>query len=175
MRKERSEGGFTLIELLVVIAIIGLLSAIVLAALNTARTQGRDARRASDMHSVVNALQMYYLDNNARYPGNYGTHAACANTYSCLANITSALVPKYLGAMPQDPAYPNHNLNYRYCTINSGAVTWSVLYRLNEATGNFCVPQQPGLPQTGTVTCQHVTVTNGVPVPAAGVDGWCPD
>ncbi len=52
--------GFTLIELLVVIAIIGLLSSIVLVAVNSARAKARDAKRKGDLHQIQLALQMYY-------------------------------------------------------------------------------------------------------------------
>jgi prepilin-type N-terminal cleavage/methylation domain-containing protein len=58
--------GFTLIELLVVIAIIGLLAAIVLASLNTARQKGRDAKRLADLKQIANAAAV--SDN-----GNAGT------------------------------------------------------------------------------------------------------
>lgn len=52
--------GFTLIELLVVIAIIGLLSSVVLASLNSARTKSRDSNRISDLRNIQLALEMYY-------------------------------------------------------------------------------------------------------------------
>ena len=59
--------GFTLIELLVAIAIIGLLSSIVMAAVNDAREKSRDARRLSDMRQIQNALELYY-DEYGQYP-----------------------------------------------------------------------------------------------------------
>jgi prepilin-type N-terminal cleavage/methylation domain-containing protein len=77
MYKLRSRG-FTLIELLVVIAIIGILSAVVLASLSTARTKGQDAAIQSDLNSIQTQAEIYY--NNT---GNtYGTSATPAGTCS---------------------------------------------------------------------------------------------
>lgn len=58
--------GFTLIELLIVIAIIGILSATVLVALNSAREKANDAKRMSDLAQIERALQLYY-DKHGNY------------------------------------------------------------------------------------------------------------
>jgi len=60
-------GGFTLVELLLVIAILGILASAVLVSLNGIRAQARDARRASDVKTLHDALALYQIDN-ARYP-----------------------------------------------------------------------------------------------------------
>ena len=51
--------GFTLIELLVVIAIIGVLSAVVLASLNTARSKGNDAGVKANLNAVNVQAALY--------------------------------------------------------------------------------------------------------------------
>jgi prepilin-type N-terminal cleavage/methylation domain-containing protein len=58
--------GFTLIELLVVIAIIGVLSAVVLASLNTARSKGGDASIKSDLNTFQTSAILDY-DANKQY------------------------------------------------------------------------------------------------------------
>lgn len=65
--KHSNRRGFTLIELLVVIAIIGILSSVVLASLNSARTKARDTRRIADLKQIQIALELYF-DANSKYP-----------------------------------------------------------------------------------------------------------
>jgi len=70
----KKQQGFTLIELLVVIAIIGVLSAVVLASLNTARTKGNDVGVKANLSTVTTQAALYLSDNN----NTYGTFANAA-------------------------------------------------------------------------------------------------
>ena len=54
---------FTLIELLVVIAIIGILSAVVLTSLNSARESAREATILSTLKEIHTQAEIYYVDN----------------------------------------------------------------------------------------------------------------
>ena len=69
--------GFTLIELLVVIAIIGILSAVVLASLNTARSKGNDAAVQSNLSTIQTQAEIYY---GAAGGNSYGSPQAWATT-----------------------------------------------------------------------------------------------
>ena len=120
-----SSKGFTLIELLVVIAIIGILSAVVLSALNTARAKARDNARISALREVQKALSLYYLDNGS-YPSTggswYGSNPSCYGGYG--NNAASGLVPTYVSQMPIETSplspgsscflYRSDGVNYKY-------------------------------------------------------------
>ncbi len=108
--------GFTLIELLVVIGILAILLAIVLIAINPARqfAQANDTKRASDIHTILNAVNEYMADNSGATPAglnvaNCPTTAPCTitsganavgNVNLCAPNL---LVTKYLADLPLDP------------------------------------------------------------------------
>ena len=62
MKFLKKEKGFTLIELLVVVSIIGVLATMVLSSLSNARNRSEDAARFSEIKSIQNALEMFYLD-----------------------------------------------------------------------------------------------------------------
>jgi prepilin-type N-terminal cleavage/methylation domain-containing protein len=86
---KKTNRGFTLIELLVVIAIIGILSAVVLASLNTARNKGKDARVISSVQQIRTLLEVGY--DGSVYPdltaasGGNGWNSSGPNN----ANITT--------------------------------------------------------------------------------------
>lgn len=98
--------GFTLIELLVVIAIIGILAAVVLVSLNSARVRGRDARRLSDLQAIALAMEVYNDQNNGVYPdvgaGNQDNPTVAG--FTALVDNTNDLVSADLiPSAPDDP------------------------------------------------------------------------
>lgn len=96
LNKIKKNKGFTVLELLVVVAIIGILSAIIMASLNSSRSKGRDAKRIEELRQMVNALELYYNVNGV-YPSRAQLYSATNQTQA-----NNPLAP-YLWPLPRDP------------------------------------------------------------------------
>lgn len=108
-----SKRGFTLIELLVVISIIGILTTLVAANLNSARSRARDAERKSDIRNMATALRLYFNDWNQYPPNTCGGGGICGcgsggttqPTSLCAWGTpwTNGSVATYMSKLPVDP------------------------------------------------------------------------
>ncbi len=117
-----SQPGFTLIELLLVIAVISAIAVTVFVALNPAQrlADSRDARRQTDVETILSAIHTYIVDNKGSLPSgltagmsekqlgtatsgctNAAGGCAVAATGDCV-NLTTPLAT-YLKSIPQDP------------------------------------------------------------------------
>lgn len=134
-----SKKGFTLIELLVVVAIIGVLATLILGSLNSAQAKARDARRVSDIKTIQNALEMYYLDN--------GTYPTVAWRSSNNDTQWSYLESQLGMELPKDPInetgsvqYSPYALAYTYFAHNTAAYcngqAYMLIYNKETETGN---------------------------------------
>lgn len=147
--------GFTLIELLVVIAIIGMLSSVVLASLNSARSKARDARRIADLKQIATALALHYNDNNS-YPD---PTAACGSSgiWSSWACWPTFISTTYIPTVPRDPS--NRDLGncgtvqncyiYEYCRTNNGQNFVLAVNLENTPAQNLGNPSALGCPNGG--------------------------
>lgn len=105
--------GFTLIEILTVMFIFGVLVSISGYVYSAALARSRDNQRKTDLQTVKNSLEQFYLDNRA-YPGfddNVGGIVPAAswqleknlNSPCAQASNKKFLTPAYVANVPEDP------------------------------------------------------------------------
>jgi prepilin-type N-terminal cleavage/methylation domain-containing protein len=137
--------GFTLVELLVSLAVVAVLSLVVILAVNPAeqRKKARDARRLSDMQSIMKAISLYSVqtgDGNLQMTSEYGESESVNGGYDT-SNIDNDgdgdpfiefLQPYFGGGAPIDPVNdPAHK--YLFFVYSAGS------YGCSAAKGKFYV------------------------------------
>ena len=126
-----------IVELLVVIAIIGVLSAVVLASLNTARSKGNDAAIESNLSTIQTQAEVDYASNTYYTLANsYGSNSALST--GCSAASTIFADPTIANAAAQ--AETANGSGTVTCNVAAGGTAYAVSSTMvNDNTKYWCV------------------------------------
>ena len=150
MYKNRSQG-FTLIELLVVIAIIGILSAVVLASLNTARQKGSDAAIQSDLSTIRNQAELYYDGAGGNsYGSNTALESSCTATDNMMSNSNIERA-----AAAADAANGAGTVT---CNVSAGGTQYAIAAQLVSNTNDYWCVDSTSVGKLETVALGTATV-----------------
>lgn len=158
---------FTLIELLVVIAIIGILSAIVIVNLNSARNKSQDTAIKAQASQLKNTAAIYYDDNNYAYSI---ASVASAFTAACPTSASGAFAGTFFTNSESLKAIAGLTSNSGFssqCAIgyspNIGSQSWALSTRLRNpnSAGSvvyWCVDSSGAAKQISS----HISITGSV-------------
>lgn len=149
--------GFTLIELLVVVAIIGILAAVVVAALSSAKGKGNDAAIKSQLNSMRNQSEFYIGTGTAFSVG------VCALTADTLFENTAG--KNGLGNLFKGITLANTRCVSTAGQPSSGSVSWAVAAQTS--TGAWCV-DSTGISRDKNASGTLYTTTLTTAIAAAG-------
>ena len=147
--------GFTLIELLVVIAIIGILSSVVLASLNSARSKGADAAVKANLGNIRLQVQIYYDDNN-----HYGTDLYAVGPCNDPVKIATNTVFSDSNIVNQISAAQTASgaISLNSCittTTDTNADAWAVAQQLKTDLTKFWCTDSTGAAKESTQTADQ--------------------
>jgi type II secretion system protein G len=67
--QSKAKAGFTLIEMLIVIVILGILAMVIIPQIGTSTDDAKLSTLQTNLSAMRNAVELYYAQHNATYPG----------------------------------------------------------------------------------------------------------
>jgi prepilin-type N-terminal cleavage/methylation domain-containing protein len=155
--------GFTLIEIILSISVIGILSSIVIIAINPQRqlAQTNNLERFIHVNAISKALYQYGVDNH-EYPSsitNEYQNICATDTASDCIDLAAELVPKYLSAIPKDRNAVNDWTGYQVA-IHPENNKLSLRAVFTELDASIAVnPFRRRVGEVGTFTTSNTSIT----------------
>lgn len=135
---DKTSRGFTLLELLIVIAIIGILSVVVVVALDSSRAGSRDANRASQMQEFLKALELYYTEAGSYPDDGIADGGAALEFVEGSVPGNELRISEYLSRIPEDPRYLESE-GYHYCVDSVGSSMYLIINTEKDKGGtDYC-------------------------------------
>lgn len=139
MKQKKSLQGFTLIEILLVIGIIAVLATVVIVALDPAKrfADAKDARRLSDIQSILSAVQQYIVDNKGTLPSGLDSSerqigtapSGCSISGNCGVTVDACIdmsatssLGHYLKSLPYDPNVTSDATTHYSIQVDSNGI-----------------------------------------------------
>lgn len=146
----KAKSGFTLIEILLAIGIIAVLATVVVVSLDPISRfrDARDARRLSDIQSILSAVHQYVIDNQGAFPAGVDTTERQIGTASSSCDISgecsvsgggdcvdlSTTLERYLKDIPFDPADGSTSLSHYSISLNANNIVTVTACDSDDAT-----------------------------------------
>ena len=142
-RYSNRQNGFTLIELLVVIAIIGILSSVVLASLNSARTKAKDVAIKQAVKSLATTYALGHNETgvfNHRYiwVGNTGGNPPCSG--KSFSGPYAQKILELCESIERNQSYVGNNA-ILFGPNTNASNQFTILVRLNDGN-TYCVSSE---------------------------------
>ncbi|MEM9353503.1 MAG: DUF1559 domain-containing protein [Planctomycetota bacterium] len=166
----RNAAGFTLVELLVVIAIIGVLVALLLPAIQSAREAARRIQCANNLKQMGLAVQNYMSANGDKLPVGYeGWIDTSASANFSKRHVFTTMLPY----MEQQTVYDQLQFDY-YAAPTSNVFDDPMAFQLIQAYICPSFPDETIIPKGSSFGYDEGALTNYTAIAGATLDGLIP-